>query len=110
MVGDALSRMLVIGDSDPRLHAKVQQLYNFLLEFASTGLLVPVLQACTAVLLQRAAARPSVSLLPPMELLGLLGVVFATIGKLKDSFTAEFMVTLSAVPNAVSGDFSTRHA
>lgn len=100
-MSDVLNRMLVIGQSDARLPARVQQLFFFLLEFISEGLFVPCAHACTTLLLQNAAARPSSTVLPPMEFLSILGTIFVSLGKVKELFNNEFLRVLSAVPNAI---------
>lgn len=62
---------------------------------------MPLCQACTAMLLQKAGARASTSSLPPMDFLALLSSVCFGIDRVKAFFHEEFAKILSNTPNAL---------
>ena len=83
----------------------MQQLYIFFLEFQADGFLLPITQACTTILLQKAGARYASSSppLPSLEFLSILSTVFHGVDKLKTLYYGDFFKILSEVPNAHSG-------
>jgi hypothetical protein len=98
---DSLYRVTVIERDERKLAIYFKEIFLTLLGFLIDGLLVPISQSATIILLKFSSSSSNLST-PPADYLDLLSIVYWCVNKLNAFFTDSFITILSSTSKELS--------